>query len=215
LWPTARFLMIDGNSEHINHHYNDLYKLQSATGQPLVEAETAILNSGEGNVSWHMRSSNKANTGDSIFVERASKSLARRHGAWKEHTRQSQSLDGLLARSGRAGRRFGLIKLDVQGAELRVLMGGTHALSAAEVVVMEFGNIGADLNRGAPSFAEKIAYMDQAGFRPWAIVDPFYKTLQRSKEGMTLGARILFNLDMIFVRKHSELANRTQIVVDS
>ena len=120
----------------------------------------------------------------------------------------------MLARTGRVDRRYGLIKLDVQGAELDVLRGGARALAAAEVVVMEFGNIGADWNLGAPSFAEKIAFMDAAGFRPWDISDMNYVSAAYKGGRFKGPGRILAGFDMLLVRKGSLLANATQQRLD-
>lgn len=56
------------------------------------------------------------------------------------------------------------LKIDVQGAELKVLSGGIKTLSRCEVVQLEVAML--DYNKGAPSFLEAISYMDRRDFVP-------------------------------------------------
>lgn len=86
-----------------------------------------------------------------------------------------------------------VIKLDVQGYELEVLLGGSRALSFAEVVVMEVSAIG--LIPQAPSFYDVVAFMHEHGFRLYDIC-----TLIRRPIDMAL-----WQVDVIFVKRTSLL----------
>lgn len=59
-------------------------------------------------------------------------------------------------------RKFDLIKIDVQGAELDVLRGGTATLNLAKLVMIELGL--SCYNHNAPLAAEVIAYLHDHGF---------------------------------------------------
>lgn len=233
IFPAARFLMVDGNAETFKttNAWADLLALRTSSrkrtsstsggrgglaeaGQAetaLVEAEAAILDSTAHDVVWHT-AAKPTWTGASLFKQRAAKSMDERLGVGRTIARHAETLDLLLERTGRAGRRFSLIKIDVQGAELRVLQGATRTLSSATVVIMELGNIGADWNAGAPSFAEKLSFMHAAGFRPWDLPETVYKNV---RAGRFKGAKILVNVDLVFVRSNSKLANLTQDIVDA
>ncbi|MGX7953622.1 FkbM family methyltransferase [Tsuneonella sp. HG249] len=56
------------------------------------------------------------------------------------------------------------LKIDVQGAELRVLEGAAETLDRCEIVQLEVAML--PYNKGAPSFLKTIAYMDDRGFVP-------------------------------------------------
>ena len=86
-----------------------------------------------------------------------------------------------------------LMKLDVQGAELDVLRGGTHTLAKCEVVIMELSTL--EYSQGAPLFAEAVAYMDDAGFCAY----DFCGAWRRQTDGT------LFQIDVVFVRRESPL----------
>lgn len=99
-------------------------------------------------------------------------------------------LDDLLAQ--RPAMRFPFIKLDVQGAELDVLRGGSKALNGAEVVLLEASFL--EYNKGAPQFTEVVAFMNASGFIVFDILDCL-----RTKRD------VLFQGDLLFVRTDSSL----------
>lgn len=81
-----------------------------------------------------------------------------------------------------------MIKLDVQGYELEVLKGAQAALSHAIIVLMEASLI--PINKGCPSIAEVIDFMDTAGF----VLFDFCSQMRRPD-----GA--LRQTDLLFIRK--------------
>jgi len=98
-------------------------------------------------------------------------------------------LDDLVAQVG-AG-PFGVVKLDVQGAELDVLRGGPQTLAAAQFVVLEVSTL--PYNKGAPLFAEVVAFMHEQGFD---VVDLF-EPKRDAKDQMV-------QVDLVFARRDSE-----------
>jgi FkbM family methyltransferase len=91
-----------------------------------------------------------------------------------------------------SARHFQLIKLDVQGAELDVLSGGSRILHGAEAVLLEVSFV--EYNKGAPQFADVVAFMNAKGFVVFDILDCY-----REKRD------ILIQSDILFVRKDSPL----------
>jgi FkbM family methyltransferase len=93
---------------------------------------------------------------------------------YKENTRfpveerllQSRTLDTLAAP---LGRRFELIKLDVQGSELDILAGGRQTLAQAEFVMLEISL--APYNAGAPLIREVLQQMEEYGFLLFDLMD--------------------------------------------
>jgi FkbM family methyltransferase len=77
-----------------------------------------------------------------------------------------------------AGRSFPkpyLLKIDVQGAELKVLDGARRVLEDCELVILEvslFGNF-----IGGPQFYEVVQYMKERGFVVYDLFGPFYRPL--------------------------------------
>ena len=102
-------------------------------------------------------------------------------------------LDSLLKEY--SERRFSLAKIDVQGAELDVLRGGSRLLRDAEFVAMELSLM--PYNKSAPLLAEVVAFMDESGFRAVDIFEP-----KRDAKGQ------LVQIDFVFVRKGSKFTPR-------
>lgn len=71
-----------------------------------------------------------------------------------------RTLDALVRE--RPGRVYDLVKIDVQGAEIDVLRGGSHALQGVEALCVEL-SLHAH-NRGAPLLAAVVAELDRLGF---------------------------------------------------
>ena len=66
------------------------------------------------------------------------------------------------------GETFDFIKLDVQGAERDVIMGGSEIFRAAEHVLMEVSV--QEYNKGAPLWLEMLPFMASIGFVEYVIV---------------------------------------------
>jgi FkbM family methyltransferase len=89
-----------------------------------------------------------------------------------------------------------LFKLDVQGFELEVLAGAGSTLDRTEVILSEVSLL--PYNKGAPLMHEVIAYLAERDFLPYDICGG----LRRSSD------MALFQTDMIFVRRDSDLRAR-------
>ena len=103
----------------------------------------------------------------------------------------------MLARTGRVDRRYGLIKLDVQGAEIEVLKGGEALVRRCAFVLLEMPFMGT-YNHGAPSFLEYMTYLDQLGFVPYDLPE------------MHREAGVLLQVDVLFIRRDHPLCRTCQ-----
>lgn len=82
-----------------------------------------------------------------------------------------------------------LIKIDVQGAELKVLNGGLETIKNTEVITMEVSLF--KFMKGAPEFFEVIKFMKDKGFVVYDILKGFYRPLDKA----------LGQVDIVFVRE--------------
>ena len=85
------------------------------------------------------------------------------------------------------------IKLDVQGAELAVLQGGSNTLRSAEAVLMEVNLL--EIYSGVPLFGQTVGFMAERGFQVYDICTFFRRPLDNA----------LWQTDVIFVRSSSPL----------
>lgn len=83
-----------------------------------------------------------------------------------------------------------ILKLDVQGADLRALKGASLVLSRAEVVIAE-----ASLFNEKNLAADIIQYMDQSGFRLYDVCGAGYRPYDQA----------LGQVDLAFVRRGSDI----------
>tara|TARA_B100000401_G_C52778164_1_gene706800 strand:+ start:576 stop:1328 length:753 start_codon:yes stop_codon:yes gene_type:complete len=89
-----------------------------------------------------------------------------------------------------------LIKLDVQGSELKILDGLEDLIESFEVIIMEVSLH--NYNKNSPLFDEVINYMRSKSFRLYDIFDP--KRLGKDNS-------FLLQFDCMFVRNDSKLFN--------
>ena len=91
-----------------------------------------------------------------------------------------------------------LLKVDVQGAELRVLAGAARTLQQCEVVILEVTLFGTMI--GGPQLADVVGYMHERGF----VVYDLWGMLYRPLDGA------LAQIDVAFVRKNSKLREKNE-----
>ena len=179
IFPEAEFLMVEANPQH----RADL----EAVGQPFVIALLAARD----NESMLFHSTRyPINTGASLFRERSDLFLDPKFS--ETLLIRSRTLDDLVANHFSGG-CCDLLKADVQGAELAVLLGGLKTLKQAELVLLEAPVL--PYNEGAPRFSELIEFMASQGFEVVDVADVTYS------EGVS---RVL-HLDLLFAQRFSRL----------
>jgi FkbM family methyltransferase len=111
---------------------------------------------------------------------------------WDEVTNlTTRTLDSLVAEHNLSG-PF-LLKADVQGYELEVLRGADRTLIDTEVILLETSLM--PYNAGSPLFAEVVSFMSDHGF----VAYDFCSFWRRQSDDAA------FQVDVIFVREHSQL----------
>ena len=183
LFPSAQFLMIEANPKHQAE--------LKAVGQPFVIAMLAA----KGNESVPFHSTRyPLTTGASMFRERSDLYIDPRFA--ETLLLRTQALDDVIAAHFVDQLQDGccdLLKADVQGAEIAVLLGGLRTLSQAKLVLLEAPVL--PYNEGAPRFSELIAFMASQGFEVVDVADATYA------EGVS---RVL-HLDLLFAPRFSRL----------
>jgi FkbM family methyltransferase len=175
VFPSAQFFMIEGNPD------NEPFLRNSASmfGQ---NSEYSILLLGpedKDGVTFY-----KLGTGSSVLRELTTFERS-------QVTLPMRTLDRFM--ESRPYNSPVLLKLDVQGFELQVLLGGTSTLNRAEVVIMETSLL--PYNENAPLFAEVVAFMADRGF----VAFDFCGQTRRQTDDT------LFQTDVVFVKKDSSL----------
>jgi FkbM family methyltransferase len=180
VFPQSRVLMIEAQPDKA-----PVLEAACKTHDGSVEYLVALLgrSNGEAVPFFQVRHPSGSTTGSTLYEEQTS--FERRTITLPMHR-----LDDVLAK--RPPMRFPFIKLDVQGAELDVLRGGPRTLNDAEAVLLEASFL--DYNKGAPQFAEAVAFLNANGFIVFDILDCFRTTRD-----------VLFQGDILFVRKDSSL----------
>ena len=133
-----------------------------------------------------------ANAGQTVtFYEAGTGSSLHREASnveFKETALQTTTLDDVASHL--KGPIF--LKLDVQGAELEVLAGGSKTLGRSDLVQLEVALL--PYNEGAATFLQVIQYMDKRGFVPFDVAGMIRPT----------GAELV-QVDMLFVPTDSPL----------
>lgn len=123
-------------------------------------------------------------TGSSLLPERSNVPRV-------ERTLTTRTLDE-VAGEGAGGLAPLFLKIDVQGAELRVLAGGSETLKRTEIVQLEVALL--PYNEGAPTMLEVMTFMDARGFVPLDVAG-FIRP----------NGRDLVQLDLLFAQRNSAL----------
>jgi FkbM family methyltransferase len=177
IFPDAQILMVEANPEQTPY----LIETVSALGGRAQYVQQLLGPEAKQSVTFYQL---QTGTGSSVLEELTS--FAR-----KPITMPMDTLDHLMAPAPHSLPL--LIKLDVQGFELEILKGAANTLQKAEVVVVETALL--PYNKGAPSFAEVVAFMHEAGFSAYDLTD----MLRRQTDS------VLFMLDVMFVKTISTL----------
>lgn len=165
LIPNAKFFMFEANSRHekrlkkIGQRY--FLGILSADGMP---ADFYRIDG----------------TGDSLYMEKTE-----HYGPASKVRVETRTLSQLCKEEEIPNPDF--IKLDVQGAELDVLRGGSNLLQSCSLVLMECPIV--DYNQGAPSLDQYLDFMRENEFCPIAITE------QHTHD------HLLLQIDVLFSRK--------------
>jgi len=100
---------------------------------------------------------------------------------------------------------FEIIKLDVQGAELKVLDGGKNLIKNTNFIILEIPFFG-QYNEGVSTFLEHISKLDELGFIPYDITEQ-----HRSGPNNIL----LFQIDICFINKGHKLISELQNIISN
>ena len=168
--------------------YNELSNYCSQL--PNFDYKNILLFDEETEVDWY----EARNTGDSIYRENTEhfKNI-------KPIKKKTRKLDNVFQNV-----TFDLVKLDVQGAEIPVLKGGKKLIDKAEFVILELPFAG-QWNKECPDFKTHIDYMNNIGFTVFDVIE-----LHRLE-----GNNLVFQIDILFVKKTSNLLNKFQQIINN
>jgi len=168
--------------------YSELNKFKSYLDKFTVI--NTILNNYDGEVDWY----EMKNTGDSINKERT-----HHFNNCIPLKKECKQLDTIFKKN----EKFDLIKIDVQGAEIKVLEGGKELIKNTSFIILEMPFL-CQYNENTPNFLEHIKKLDELGFIPYDIVDQ-----HRCDE------TLLFQVDICFINKNHELNKIFQKKIDN
>jgi FkbM family methyltransferase len=174
VFPAAAFILFEANADNAAH-------LQAAGHRHFIVA----LADADGDKTLFLPR-NADVTGASLYVENSSYYAG---GNLLDRRVATARLDTLTAAHGLPP--ADLIKIDVQGAELDVIAGGTQALDRCEALIAELSF--ASYNKGAPLVADAMPAIAQRGFRCIDICE-----LHRGRSGGVLQADFLFAKPVLF-----------------
>ena len=150
----------------------------AATRNDLIVAGGVLSATSGQEVTFH-----EMGTGSSIFAEAS-------NAPRETKTTTTRTLDE-VAGTFLASVSAPFLKIDVQGAELQVLAGGTKVLEKASLVQLEVAIL--QYNQGAPLMPEVVAWMAERGWLPTEI------------SGFSRPSGPLVQIDMLFARADSPL----------
>jgi len=174
IFPQARYLLVEPLEEYLP----SLRQVQADIPQATYTIAAAA--SGDGTLPLNVH---EDLVGSSLYKEEEEGTNV--NGA--ERKVPSVTLDRLVS-DRRLPAPF-LIKVDVQGAELDVLRGGSIALEGAEYVLLEVSLF--QFFKDGPLFCEVVDFMQSKGFVPYDMFGMQYRPLDRA----------LSQVDIVFVKE--------------
>lgn len=132
-------------------------------------------------------------TGDSMFKE-----CTRHYKSIPPVQRLTTTLDDYAQKNWEVPVDF--IKIDCQGAEIPILRGASEILKNVQAILIEMPFVGV-FNKGVASFLDHLVFMDSIGFVPLDI------------EEVHRPHGIPIQIDMVFVRKESEMLKTVQSII--
>jgi len=143
IFPDSYYYLIEGNN----------FCEEALSGLD-VDFSISLLSDKVKTVDFYIRKTEPLCTGNSIYRE---KTIFFCDDDIKIEKRQTSTLDNLLS-----GKKFDLIKLDVQGSELDVMNGGLDTIKKSIGVILEVSLI--EFNENSPSKKDVINFMNELGF---------------------------------------------------
>lgn len=149
-FPQANFFLFEPNDEH---------------NEFLEKLNVPIFNVLLSKANLHVKFWKNSNTGDSYYRESDEFSTYSSY-IWKE----TETLDGLIA--GKKIPTADFVKIDVQGAELDVLLGFKNNLSLCKFILLECSLI--EYNSGSPDISKVLEYLLSQNFSPFRLCEIHY-----------------------------------------
>lgn len=185
IFPDSRVLMIEAQEAK-----RPILERAVAGSRGRVALEVALLGAERGREVEF----SEMETGSSVFPEAS-------HFPRTVVRKPLTTLDHLLAECAGWGSPQ-CIKLDTQGYELEVLKGGRRTLSTVDVVLMEVSLV--QINDGCPLLADVVAFMHEAGFRPFDFCSQI-----RRRDG------VLWQTDLLFIRREGAIQIDPRLTPDN
>jgi FkbM family methyltransferase len=174
VFPTCYPFMIEGDSDKEEFLKNTKYPYQ-----------VALLSDKRKDVVFH-KTTSLYTTGNSIYREK-SNFFADSNPKYYTTCVKTKTLHDVV--SDNKLNNIDLIKLDVQGSEKDVILGGVDIVRSCKAIIIELSLV--EYNKGAPQLLEMMNLMDNLGFKVYDIINLHYNNSNFS----------LDQCDMIFVPK--------------
>lgn len=145
--PDAEFILFEANAAHEK-------ELKNSNSKYFIE----VLSNKEEARQWWAESK----TGDSLFRENQNF-----YDNMTPVIKITKTLDSIVSNNNLP--LPDLIKIDVQGAELEVLQGGTRTLGSTSIIILELPIL--EYNLGAPKISEILDFMKENDFIPVELLE--------------------------------------------
>jgi FkbM family methyltransferase len=181
IFTDSSFFLVEGNT--------DCRPFLQASGFPFCIA----MLSDERKFTYYYNHTGNDKTGNSLYRERTTAYVDSNCTVEKV---DCDTLDAVVKRHTLEDIDF--IKIDVQGSEKDVIMGGLDVVRNAKIILLELQLV--EYNTGAPLIAEMIQFMDSIGFQMTDVTELHYTP-----------NHTLLQIDVLFIRK--DLVNKDELYV--